>query len=688
MGSSSSSQAKNFSQLMAGTDDQAISQAVTDSYDLLHGAWPEEYNQVVLVLDENNSLSTASLYQLGLISAQQYLEIQEQIADGAEVTPLSWDYETICGHTFSLVPASDRYSEKEDGTFAYTADSTPQQEQLVKNGITLTISGVIHPKTDAANATISTPVAYTSQLTDYVIEHTNVSAVVTAQEETPEINVLNGMEFEAPSQEEKIEDAKTYLSSMGVSDKAAMFQMIQYYLAQEQTGVKFSGDPSQLSQGNGSMVSSMGSADEAALTQALDLWLADSPDPDILLSIYDETIAGASYEENMENFGKVSYDAPSSISIYTDSFEDKESVSQCIADYNKEAREENQITYTDYVELMTQPLTSIVDIISYVLIAFVAVSLVVSCIMIGIITHISVMERTKEIGILRAMGASKRNISQVFNAETFIIGCLAGALGVLVSALLTIPINAILQSLLDASSLTVALPVTCGGFLVLLSILITMLGGLLPAKNAAKKIPWPLCVPNNIFRPTRKALLQLLPQEDFLHKNNLSTFGAMDHFEPFSAPQPEDAPDAFDDLIDFQHGIDPERRPMEYHPRQIPQGDRSHPQEEDVAHHQKFGISPGPQHAFGENGVHGLENNDKADGVHQAPGDLLGLGRHLIIVDDGAPQQQNRQSRQASYQKSQSQEGIALPLRLVIFSPAHGMTGNDAAGIGNALGQH
>ena len=459
MGSSSSSQAKNFSQLMAGTDDQAISQVVTDSYDLLYGAWPEEYNQVVLVLDENNSLSTASLYQLGLISAQQYLEIQEQIADGAEVTPLSWDY------------------------------GTPQQEQLVKKGITLTISGVIRPKTDAANATISTPVAYTSQLTDYVIEHTNASAVVTAQEQTPKINVLNGMEFEAPSQEEKIEDAKTYLSSMGVSDKAAMFQMIQYYLAQEQTGVKFSGDPSQLSQGNGSMGSSMGSADEAALAQALDLWLADSPDPDILLSIYDETIAGASYEENMENFGKVSYDAPSSISIYTDSFEDKESVSQCIADYNKEASEENQITYTDYVELMTQSLTSIVDIISYVLIAFVAVSLVVSCIMIGIITHISVMERTKEIGILRAMGASKKNISQVFNAETFIIGCLAGVLGVLVSALLTIPINAILQSLLDASSLTVSLPVTYGGFLVLLSILITMLGGLLPAKNAAKKDP-------------------------------------------------------------------------------------------------------------------------------------------------------------------------------------------------------
>ncbi|MBM6918351.1 ABC transporter ATP-binding protein/permease [Intestinimonas butyriciproducens] len=488
MGGVASSQAKNFSQLMAGTDEQAISQVVTDSYDLLYGSWPEEYNQVVLVLDENNSLPTSSLYQLGLISAQQYQQIQEQIAGGSEADSLTWDYETICGHLFYLVPASDRYTQKPDGTFSYTADGAPQQEQLVESGLPLTISGVIRPKKDAANATISTPVAYTAQLTDYVIQHTNASAVVTAQEQTPDVNVLNGMEFEAPSQEEKVEDAKAYLSAMGVSDKAAMFQMIQYYLSQNKTAMNFSGDPSQLSQG-GAMGSSMGSADEAALAQAMDLWLSGSPDPDILLSIYDGYIAGASYEENMESFGKVSYDAPSTISIYTDSFEDKESVSQCIADYNKEASEENQITYTDYVELMTQSLTSIVDIISYVLIAFVAVSLVVSCIMIGIITHISVLERTKEIGILRAMGASKGNISQVFNAETFIIGCLAGVLGVVVSILLTIPINAILQSLLDASALTVSLPMTYGGLLVLLSILITMLGGLLPAKNAAKKDP-------------------------------------------------------------------------------------------------------------------------------------------------------------------------------------------------------
>ena len=231
------------------------------------------------------------------------------------------------------------------------------------------------------------------------------------------------------------------------------------------------------------------SMDETVMAEAMDRWLQETPDSEILLSIYDEYINGASYANNMEQFGKISYDAPAAISIYTDSFEDKEAVSDCIEHYNKTVDTDNQITYTDYVELMTSSLTSIIDMISYVLIAFVAVSLIVSCIMIGIITHISVMERTKEIGILRALGASKRNISQVFDAETFIIGCCAGLLGVGVSALLTIPINAVIQNLLGAVTLTVTLPLTYAAALIILSIVITIVGGLLPAKNAAKKDP-------------------------------------------------------------------------------------------------------------------------------------------------------------------------------------------------------
>ena len=191
----------------------------------------------------------------------------------------------------------------------------------------------------------------------------------------------------------------------------------------------------------------------------------------------------------MENFGKVSYDAPASISIYADSFEDKDAISACIEDYNETADEDAQITYTDYVALLTSSVTTIINGISYVLIAFVAISLIVSCIMIGIITHISVMERTKEIGILRALGASKHNISQVFNAETFIIGCCAGLLGIGVSLLLMIPINSMIEKISGISGLTAQLPVASALVLIALSIVITLAGGLLPAKKAAKKDP-------------------------------------------------------------------------------------------------------------------------------------------------------------------------------------------------------
>lgn len=492
-GSSTSSGAENFSELMAGTNGNTVSQVLTDSYDVLYGAWPENYDEVVLVLDENNSLPAGTLFQLGLITADEYIDMTEKIENGEEVEERSWDYEEITGHTFYLIPAADRYSENEDGTFSYVEDSALNDEQLLENSVELKITGVIHPVEDAANASITTAVAYTSKLTDYIIEHTNESKVVLAQENTPEINVLNGMDFEAADDAAKIEDAKEYISGMGVSDKATFYQMILYYGSENAEGEQAEGQPdqqAQAAQGTGQMGAGNGmSMDETAMAEAMDTWLAQTPDDDILLSVYDEYIAGASYEDNLEAFGKVSYDAPASISIYTDSFEAKDAVSQCIDHYNETVEEDNQISYTDYVALLTSSITSIVDVISYVLIAFVAVSLIVSCIMIGIITHISVLERTKEIGILRAMGASKRNISEVFNAETFIIGLCAGLLGVGISALLTIPINAIIQSLLGAATLTVSLPVSYAAILVLLSMVITVIGGLLPAKKAAKKDP-------------------------------------------------------------------------------------------------------------------------------------------------------------------------------------------------------
>lgn len=232
-------------------------------------------------------------------------------------------------------------------------------------------------------------------LTDYVIKYTDESAIITAQESSPEINVLNGMEFEVPDDSRKIEDAKTYISAMGVSDKASLYQMMMYYSSQNTQTPGNSEQSVSAGVGQAGNNAESMNMDENTMATAMDQWLENDPDEEILISFYDEYISGSTYEENMKNFGKVSYDAPSSISIYADSFEDKDAITECIANYNETADEDNQITYTDYVALLTSSITTIINGISYVLIAFVAISLVVSCIMIGIITHISVMVRTK-----------------------------------------------------------------------------------------------------------------------------------------------------------------------------------------------------------------------------------------------------------------------------------------------------
>ena len=477
--------AENFEEMMVGVD-STISPVVTDSYDLLYGAWPEAYNEVVLVLDEQNSIPTDTLYQLGLLTGDEYEEIRTQIEDGEEPEAFEWDYADACDRTFWLVPACDRYTENEDGTFTYIEEENGGAEQLIEDALELKVVGVIRPKADAANAPLRAPLAYTSKLTDYVIEHTNDSAVIRAQEETPEINVLNGVGFEAADDEKKAEDAAAYISKLGVSEKASLYTMILYYNAQEADGAE---TEQQAQTAQASQAGAAAQMDESQMAAALDAWLENTPDQEILVSLYDEYIGGASYEDNMQAFGKVSYDAPDSISIYTDSFENKEAVADCIENYNATVDEDSRITYTDYVALLTSSITSIVDVISYVLIAFVAVSLIVSCIMIGIITHISVLERTKEIGILRALGASKRNISQVFNAETFIIGFCAGLIGVGISVLLTFPINSIIAHLVGTDSVRAVLPAGAAVILIVISMLITIVGGLLPAKRAATKDP-------------------------------------------------------------------------------------------------------------------------------------------------------------------------------------------------------
>ena len=465
-----------FDELLPGQGDALISTAVTEHYDLLYGSWPTAYNEIVLILDENNEIPSSVLYELGLLPASEYRQLQDQLEQGEEITleEHSWTYEDICEKVYYLVPACDYYVENEEGLYAYVGDDEEALADLVENGVQLTITGIIRPSADSNALLMNGYVGYTKALTDYLIDYTNASAVVRAQIDSPEVNVVSGFQFEPEDDAAKIADTKEYLANLSISEKAALCQRMLRSM--------YADNPEQLE--------AMSSLGEAELADMLDQYLAsDTLDDESLLMIYDTYISPGSYDDKMTAFGWVSLDAPSSISIYADSFEDKDLIAGCIEDYNATASSENQIHYTDYVGLLMSSVTTIVDVISYVLIAFVSVSLIVSSIMIGIITYISVLERTKEIGILRAIGASKRNVAQVFNAETFIIGLCSGLLGVGITALLLIPINSIIHSLAGITTINASLPIVAAGFLVLLSMLLTMIAGLLPSSKAAKKDP-------------------------------------------------------------------------------------------------------------------------------------------------------------------------------------------------------
>ena len=472
MGSSSN----NFEELMPGTEGTLISPAVTDSYDVLYGSWPENYDEVVLVLNQNNEISTSALYELGILPSSEYKDLMKQIEAGEEITleTQKWSYEDICNQSFYLIPACDMYQKQVNGFFEKLSKET-DVESLFEKAVKLKITGVIRPKEDAENASVEEAVGYTSALTDYLIDYTANSAVVQAQTATPENNVLNGAEFSPADDAAKVADAKVYLSKLTDTEKADMCREIL-------TSV-YGDDPENAQQ--------MLDMTDSELAATLDEYILSSDDPEDerLLMIYETYISAGSYDDNMSAFGLVSTDAPSGINIYADSFADKEAITDCIDDYNSTASEENQISYTDYVGLLMSSVTTIVNVISYVLIAFVAVSLIVSSIMIGIITYISVLERTKEIGILRAIGASKHNISQIFNAETLIIGLCSGLIGIGVTLLLLIPGNAVIHAIVGTNSVNAILPVGSAVLLIALSVVLTLIGGLIPSKKAAKKDP-------------------------------------------------------------------------------------------------------------------------------------------------------------------------------------------------------
>lgn len=466
----------NVSELIPGVDDNLISQVILDNYEVLEGDWPESFDEVVLKVDQNNEIDVSALYELGILPASEYEEIMEQIENGekVELEPLKLSYETLTDHVFYLLPASDYFVEDDNGYYQDISSDNATVEGLVEEeAIEVRVSGIVKPIADATTAPISTPIAYTSALTEHLITYTNESDVVKAQEASPEVNVLNGMRFETDNDEQKIEDTLEYLDSFTISEKAEFVRTMQ---ANSDEAPQGSQAPSEMPE-----------MSEEQLAAGFDN-LVETMDDETLLSIYDSSISTGSYEDNMESFGVISLDAPSSISIYADNFEDKEAISVAINDYNNTVDEEEQITYTDFAGLIMSSVTEIINVITYVLIAFVSVSLIVSSIMIGIITYISVLERTKEIGILRAIGASKGNISTVFNAETIIIGLFSGLLGVGLTYLSHLPLNMVLENLLG-EGVRASLTLTSAGVLVLLSVVLSFIAGLIPSKQASEKDP-------------------------------------------------------------------------------------------------------------------------------------------------------------------------------------------------------
>ena len=455
-----------------------VGTAVTDNFEKIYGEWPKSANEVVLIADKNNEVSLSTLYEIGLLPVDEYRTIYEAINRGEnpKIPDHKISYQDICRHTFYLIPACDTYvKDEQSGYFNYIGDNTSEIGRIINSGnaYELKIVGILRPKDDNAGMIVGSTIGYTQALTNEIIDRTENSAVVKAQLASPDKNVLNGLEFDASdiTDEKKIEQCRMVLASLGTTQRAKIAKGILKSMNQ------------------GEQADAM---DEITLSAYLDALINNPQMGDqILLSLYDEYVSPGTYDENMKAFGVVSYDAPSSISLYADTFEAKENIAKCIKEYNKTASDTDEITYTDYVGLLMSSVTTIVDVITYVLVAFVSVSLVVSSIMIGIITYISVLERTKEIGILRALGASKSNVAQVFNAETAIIGLCAGLMGIGITLLLLIPINAIIHAVAGeaANGVNAVLGVDHAIVLIVLSVALTCIGGLIPSKKAAKKDP-------------------------------------------------------------------------------------------------------------------------------------------------------------------------------------------------------
>lgn len=442
-----------------------------NQYDVIAGEWPDSYDELVLVVSEYNEITDYELYSLGLRDVSELQEmVTASIMGGTkEFESTSYTYEELLNVRYKVIPSSDFYAYDETaGCYVDKSDDANYMREKIENGIEVKISAIVRPSDRATVHSINTTIGYRKDLVDYLIAEAKESEVGKEQLENPDINVFTGYEFGTDLNEAAMEQAEE--SSQEMYEQMGIANMSNEELAM--------------------MMSNMSPEEIAAMIDAMEQSTADMMSGISLTDL--KTVEDATYEENLISLGIAFEDDPMVISMYPIDFESKELIMDIIDDYNQSVmdvgEEEKEITYTDMVGTMMSSISSIINSISYVLMAFVAISLVVSSIMIGIITYISVLERTKEIGILRSIGASKKDISRVFNAETIIVGFVAGLLGIIVTILLNIPVNKIIEHFSDLKDVA-KLPVAGAIILIIISVVLTMIAGLLPSRVASKKDP-------------------------------------------------------------------------------------------------------------------------------------------------------------------------------------------------------
>ena len=405
-----------------------------DEYQLVEGKWPTNYNEVVLEVDENKEITDYALYSLGLLDQDELVKNYQKILNGetdkiSKTNLKSYSVDDILNLKFRLVLNSDLY-QKVNGLWINQSENESYMQDVVSKSPEIKVVGIIKPSESTVSQPTMGGVYYTKAMEEYVTSKTENAQIVKEQKSNPNINIFTQTEFASGQK----------MSMSNLTNE----QMMQLSSMSQEELMNY-------------------------------------------MNTYNENI-NATYDSNLTKLGVVDYSNPTKISLYASSFDGKEKLGDLITSYNKKQTKSNVITYNDFIGTMLSSVTSVVNIISYVLIAFVSVSLIVSSIMIGIITYISVLERTKEIGILRSIGASKKDITRVFNAETFLIGLISGVLGILITLVLNVPISVVVENMTGVAHIA-KLPVNGAVFLILIDLVLTILAGLIPSKIASKKDP-------------------------------------------------------------------------------------------------------------------------------------------------------------------------------------------------------